>query len=95
MINEKKKTMEMNKMKSNKPKEFQTKRILNPSVIDKIIILSTFNKIKTNKNISLQTNKKVLLSLLNSQIIQTDKFTIIVEVLWLLIRDKHLILMIQ
>jgi len=81
MINEKKKTMEMNKMKSNKPKEFQTKRILNPSVIDKIIILSTFNKIKTNKNISLQTNKKVLLSLLNSQIIQTDKFTIIVEAL--------------
>ena len=81
MINEKKKTMEMNKMKSNKPKEFQTKRILNPSVIDKIIILNTFNKIKMNKNISAQTNKKVLLSLLNSQTIQTDKFIIIAEVL--------------
>lgn len=82
-------------MKFNKPKEFQTKKMWNPSVTDKTIILRTFNRIKMNRNISQRTNKKVLLSLLNFQIIQMVKFTIIAEGHWYLIKDKHSIPMIQ
>ena len=82
MINEKKRTMQKNKMKFNKPKEFQTKKMWNHSVTDKIIILKTFSKIKMNKNILWQISKKVLLNLQNFQIIQMDKFIIIAEALW-------------
>jgi hypothetical protein len=58
MINEKKKIMQKNRMKYNKLKELQTKKMLNHLVTDKIIILKTFSKTKMNRNILQQINKK-------------------------------------